>query len=410
MTNHDLFFYTMFFTFTYIVFMILKEVVSLQDQRNFLEVHALINRSDSQWVRPLNQDILQVFDPKKNKTFRHGEVCRWLLLDDSQKPIGRIAAFVNKKYKNKGDEFPVGGIGFFDCINNQQAANRLFDTARQWLEARNMKAMDGPINFGERDRWWGLLVEGFYTPLYGMNYNPPYYRQLFENYGFKIFYNQLCWSIPVAGAQNQLLPKFYEAHDKFSNDPAFSARAIGKQEMEKSISYFCQVYNKAWAKHEGNKEMSIEQARLLFKSLKPVLDEHLVWFAFHGDEPIAMWISIPDINQIIRHLNGRFGWWAKLQFLYYQWRGTCDRFVGIIYGIVPEYQGTGIDYFMIVEAEKVIKAKTRYRQTELLWQGDFNPKMLNISKNLGAQNCRKLITYRYIFDPSTPFKRHPMIS
>jgi hypothetical protein len=252
-------------------------------------------------------------------------------------------------------------------------------------------------------------VEGFYTPLYGMNYNPPYYQQLFESYGFQNFYNQLCWSIPLK-KETQLQRKFHEAHDRFSRNPEYKVRSLKKNEIGKCIEYFCIVYNKAWAKHEGNKEMSVEQARILFKSLKPVLDPNLVWFAFHNEDPVAMWISIPDINQIIRHLHGRFNWWSKLQFLYYKLRGECDRFVGIIYGIVPEYQGSGIDYFMIVEAEKVIKAKTHYRQTELLWQGDFNPKMLNISRNLGAENSRRLVTYRYIFDRTVPFHRHPVIN
>jgi hypothetical protein len=390
--------------------MLVKEVITKQDEYNFLKVHTLCNQSDKEWIQPLNKDIHQVFDPTKNKAFRFGEVCRWLILDDQDKLIGRIAAFVNKKYKNKGDEFPVGGIGFFDCINNQAAANLLFDTAKDWLEKRGMQAMDGPINFGERDRWWGLLVEGFYSALYGMNYNQPYYQQLFESYGFQIFYNQLCWSIPVAGEENQLQKKFYEAHERFSNQLEFKAKWLGKEEMEKCVTDFCIVYNKAWAKHEGNKEMTEEQAKKIFKSLKPVLDPYLVWFAYHNNDPVAMWVSIPDINQIIRHLHGKFDLWSKLKFLYYKSRGVCTRFVGIIFGIVPEFQGSGVDYFMIVEAEKVIKSKTNYKGTELLWQGDFNPKMINISKNLGASQSRRLITYRYIFDPSIPFKRHPFIN
>jgi len=387
----------------------IREVISSEDSRNFLAVHVIINQHDKYWIRPLDKDIEQVFDPAQNKSFRFGECNRWILSDDQNKLIGRIAAFVNKKYKNKGDEFPVGGIGFFDCINDQQAADLLFNTARTWLESRGMKAMDGPINFGERDRWWGLLVEGFSEPLYGMSYNPPYYQQLFEKHGFRTFYNQLCWSIPVAGKDTQLAEKFYEANNQFSLQPEFKATWLNKDEMEKCVKDFCTVYNLAWAKHEGNKEMTIEQASKLFKALKPVIDPYLVWFAYHQNDPIAMWISIPDINQIIKHLDGNFNLWSKLKFLYYKRRRVCTRFIGIIFGIVPEFQGSGIDYFMIVEAEKVIKSKTNYQSTELLWQGDFNPKMNNISKNLGATQSRRLITYRYIFDSSIPFKRHPII-
>lgn len=375
----------------------------------FLKVHVICNKGNPKWIQPLDKDILDVFDPKKNKAFRHGEVIRWILKDDDGNLIGRIAAFVNKKYTNKGDEFPAGGIGFFECINSQQAANILFDTAKQWLNNKGMQAMDGPINFGERDKWWGLLVMGFHAPLYGMNYNPPYYQQLFETYGFQAFYNQICWELPVASESTQLQQKFYDAHARYSANTDFKAVQISKKQLEKFALDFCTVYNKAWAKHAGNKEMSKDQAIKIFKAMKPVMDESLGWFVYHKDEPIATWINIPDLNQIFKYMHGKFGWWEKLKFLYYQKRGVCNRFVGLVYGIVPEFQSTGVDYFMIVEAEKVIKRQGKYKSLELLWQGDFNPKIINISKNLGSTQSRQLITYRYIFDRSIPFKRHPMI-
>lgn len=383
-------------------------VNSPKQEQEFLRVHVEMNHSNPEWIRPLDKDIEEVFDPNLNKAFRHGEAIRWVLKTDAGKLAGRIAAFSYKRYKNKGDEFAVGGIGFFECINDQTAANRLFDAAKAWLEERGMKAMDGPINFGERDKWWGLLVEGFHSPLYGMNYNPPYYQALFEQYGFQVFYNQLCWYLPVAG-EKQLQPKFYEAHARYALQPEFKTVHFKKDQLKKFARDFCTIYNKAWAKHGGNKEMSEAQAVKVFESMKQVIDERLVWFAYHRDEPISMWINIPDLNQAFKYLNGKWNLWAKLKFLYYLKLGKCDRFVGLIYGVVPEFQGTGVDYFMIVEAEKGFKKGTHYKSVELLWQGDFNPKMLNISKNLGGIQSRKLITYRYIFDRSHPFKRHPVI-
>ena len=157
----------------------LIEVTNKRSARNFLQVALKLYANDPHWIRPLDNDIEDVFNPKKNKFFRFGEAIRYILLDERGQSIGRIAAFINKKYKNKGDDVPIGGIGFFECINNQNAANYLFDHAKKWLESKGMEAMDGPINFGERDRWWGLVVEGFKEPLYGMNYNPPFYVSLF---------------------------------------------------------------------------------------------------------------------------------------------------------------------------------------------------------------------------------------
>jgi hypothetical protein len=386
--------------------MTLLEVNTPYAARDFLQVPVELYKNDPNWIRPLDKDINDVFDPKKNKAFRTGEVIRWVLKDADGKLIGRIAAFVQRKYKNKGDDIPVGGIGFFECINNQQAADILFDVAKHWLLQKGMQAMDGPINFGERDRWWGLVTEGFKPPIYLMNYNPPYYQTLFENYGFKLFYNQVCWHLYV---QTQLQQKFYDAHQRFVDKPGFKVAHIQKSQLEKFAHDFCTVYNKAWASHEGNKEMSKEMAIKIFKAMKPVMDETLIWFTYFEEEPIAMWINLPELNQIFKHLNGQFNWWSKLKFLWLRYRKVCKKFTGIVYGIVPEYQGSGVDYFMIVEAAKIIQNNKQYNELELQWQGDFNPKMLNISRNLGATQSRNLATYRYLFDRTKEFKRHPIL-
>lgn len=375
----------------------------------FLKVHKQVHLGNPSFIQPLDKDIEAVFDPSQNKTFKNGDCQRWVLEDEKGQPIGRIAAFISRKYRNKGDDIPVGGLGFFDCIDDQEAANILFDAAKNWLADKGMQAMDGPINFGERDKWWGLLVEGFHEPPYGLNYHPPYYRKLFEKYGFDVFYYQICWRLPLSFSE-QLNPKFYTTHKKYSPNPDFVVRSYEKKHLEQYARDFCTVYNAAWAKHEGNKEMTEPQAINLFRSMKPIMEESLAWFTYHNDKPIAMWINIPDLNQIFRHFKGKFNTWNKLKFLYYLWKGECDRIIGIIYGIVPEFQGTGIDYYMIVEAEKVIKSKGRYQELELMWQGDFNQKMLNISRNLGAMESRRLITWRYLFDRNKPFVRHPIIT
>src|SRR5438105_2699943 len=130
----------------------LIEVTDKKSARGFIEVNVLINKNNPNYIRPLDKDIIGIFDPTKNKAFRNGKATRWILKDAAGNLAGRIAAFVNKKYRNKGDDIPVGGVGFFDCINDQHAADMLFDVAKHWLMQRGMQAMDGPINFGERDR------------------------------------------------------------------------------------------------------------------------------------------------------------------------------------------------------------------------------------------------------------------
>lgn len=384
------------------------ELVIVNNQttaREFLNTHVLLNKDIPEWIRPLDKDIEQVFDPQKNKAFRQGECIRWVLKDDNGKLIGRIAAFVNKRYKNKGDKQPTGGVGFFDCINDQAAANLLFDTARDWLRERGMEAMDGPINFGERDRWWGLLVEGFYEPLYGMNFNPPYYKDLMEAYGFQPFFHQLCYSLRV---DTQLQDKFFSRHAIIAKDPDYRAEYINKKKLEKYAEDFSIIYNKAWAGHEGGKDITKQQALNIFKQMAPAMDEKIVWYVYHKDQPIACWLNLPELNQFFKHMNGKFGLLQKLQFLYLKLMKRCKKFTGIVFGIIPEYQGKGIDAYMIVEGAKVIQHTLPYTHYEMQWIGDFNPKMLNIAESLGTQVSRRLTTYRYLFDRTKEYKRHPI--
>jgi len=385
----------------------LIQVLDTHTAKEFLEVPLWIYKDDPNFIRPLDKDINDVFDPKKNKAFRFGECTRWILKDDDENLAGRIAAFVHKKYRNKGDGQKTGGIGFFECINSQEAADMLFDVSKHWLMQRGMEAMDGPINFGERDRWWGLVIEGFKPPIYLMNYNRPYYKDLFENYGFKIFFKQICWHISLMA---DISDKLLSQYNRYKNNPDYVVGHVRKNNLKKFAEDFCEVYNKAWAKHEGNKLMSKEVAYKMFKSMKMVMDENLVWFVYHKGVPVAFWVNLPELNQIFKRFNGKFRLIEKIRLLWLRYQGACDKFTGIVFGVVPKYQGMGIDYFMIVAATYNIRKKTAYKELELQWQGDFNPRILNISKSIGAEHSRILATYRYLFDRTKEFKRHPILN
>jgi hypothetical protein len=385
----------------------LVEVTTAKLANDFLNVQVEINKNNPAYIRPLDKDINSVFDKEKNKAFRFGEAIRWVLKDDAGKLIGRIAAFTNKKYKNKGDDVPVGGIGFFDCINEQAAADMLFDVAKHWLMQKGMQAMDGPINFGERDRWWGLLVEGFQPPVYCLNFNPPYYKELFESYGFKNFYNQVCFGLDPT---KELSQKILDRHKQLSANPDFKARYLDKNQLEKFAADFTTVYNKAWAGHGGLKELKKEQVVTMFRMMKPVMDEKIVWFVYHKEEPIAIFTNIPDLNQWFKYLNGKFDLWHKLKFLWIKMKKPNRKFTGLVFGIVPEFQGKGVDSYMINEAKMVVQPMKQYTDYEMQWIGEFNPKMINVAETFGDTfRSRKLTTYRYLFDRTKEFKPHPVL-
>jgi len=398
--------------------MLLIEVKDKETVEDFIRVNVIINQNNPAYIRPLDKDIHEVFNPEKNKAYRHGETNRWILKDRDGKLIGRIAAYVNKKYKTKGDEGPVGGIGFFDCINDHHAAGMLFDVAKHWLLQKGMQAMDGPINFGERDRWWGLVVKGNdIPPIYGMNFNPAYYRELFENYGFQNFFNQYCFALR---ANDMIQQKFFTRHAACEQDPGFSASHIKKNQLEKFAKDFATVYNKAWAGHGGLKELDEKVVLKMFKSMKPVMDERICWFAYYNNEPVGIWINLPDLNQWFKYLHGKFDLFHKLKFLWIKATKRNPKFTGIVFGVVPEWQAKGVDSYMIVEGAKLIQdlriengeykiGKIIYDDYEMQWIGDFNPKMINVAESLGTYRSRQLITYRYLFDRTKEFRPHPVL-
>jgi hypothetical protein len=386
----------------------IKEVATPLDAREFLNFPVRLYKNEPNWIRPLDKDIEAVFDKEKNKTFRHGECVRWLLLNEKEEIIGRIAAFVDKKTANKRNDQPTGGIGFFECINDKQAAFMLFDHSKEWLKARGMEAMDGPINFGTRDRWWGLLVEGFdRPPNYNCNYNFPYYRQFFEAYGFQVYFYQLTF---CRGVNEPVLPRLAEKAALTASNPDYDFRFLQKSEISRLPEYIHHVYNKAWSKRDDNPELNLQQARLLVKQMKPILDPKLLYFGFYKGEPVSFFISLPEMNQIFKHVNGKLDLIGKLKFLWHTQMKTNRKAFGILFGVVPEHQGKGLDGAMVMKAREVLQEQyNRYDEYEMNWIGDFNPTMINVVKQVGATECKRHATYRKLFDESKPFKRFPVL-
>ncbi len=366
-----------------------------------------IYKTDDNWIPHLKQDIEKVFDPERNKLFQGGEAERWVLYDGQGKAIGRIAAFINPKTAHTDKQQPTGGCGFFECIDDQAAADRLFDTARDWLEQRGMQAMDGPVNFGERNMFWGLLIENHTDPpIYGTNYNPPYYVQLFERYGFGLYFRQLFYKRVVS---TPIQPIFHRKYAQLRNDPDFKVRDVRGLSVERIAEDFRSVLNSAWVDHENFKPMSAEVALKTVKAMKPVMDPRILVFVDHKEKPVAFFINLPELNEIFRYVNGDLDWIGKLKFLWHKWRGTVKTMTGIVFGVAKEWQGKGLEGAMIVHTAEQLIAQGTYQDTVLTWIGDFNPRMLKVCENLGASNYRTLATYRYLFDRTKPFERLPII-
>jgi hypothetical protein len=373
----------------------------------FHEVPFRLYRSDPQWIPAIRQDVEKLFDPAKNKLFKEGaKAIRWLLADEKGELIGRIAAFVNPRALIPG-KMQAGGMGFFDCIDNQEAADILLTAAKEWLQKLGMEAMDGPVNLGDRQQFWGCQVSNWEEPpIYPMNYNPPYAQRLLEHYGFEVYFNQFLYH-RVINVPAQ--PVFYRKVALLHRVPDLKVTDIRGIPLEKVAEDFRAVYNSGWGGHSHFKELSSEAALKIMKAMKPAIDPEIIFFVYQKEVPLAFFINLPELNQIFRHVNGNMNWLGKLKFLYHKLRKTPNRMTGIVFGVVREWHGKGLEALMIVHSEKAVPLKGQYYDTVLSWIGDFNPKMIRVAENLGASVWRKYHTYRYQFDRNIPFERAPIV-
>lgn len=382
-----------------------EEVNDRKTKRAFLAVPKILYKGEGTWVCPLDKEIESIFDLKKNVYFKHGEATRWILKDDQGALKGRVAAFIDRKTAGKQDQ-PTGGMGFFECIKDQEAANLLFDTAREWLKARGMEAMDGPINFGETDKYWGLLVDGFTHPSYEIAYNFPYYKDLFENYGFKTYFKQEGFHLDIT---KPLPPRFQKIAEWISRKPDYEFKHFEWKQADRYINDFVSVFNEAWASFKENfQPLEVSYIKKTLKKARAIIDEEFIWIAYHKGKPIAIYLMYPDVNQILKHLDGRMNLPSMLKFLYLKKRLTMTRARGVLMGVIPAFQGMGVEAAIILQLVKVFERKSHYTEIEFSWVGDFNPRMRKIFIGVGCKSVKHYITYRYLFDRDRPFKRYPV--
>ncbi len=385
--------------------MTLKEVTTRMQRRQFLDVVDLVYRGDPYFVRQLDQEIEAIFDPGQNGFFTHGEATRWILVDDHDRVIGRVAAFINRR-KAFTFQQPTGGMGFFECIEDREAAWMLFDCCREWLAQRGMEAMDGPINFGENDVNWGLLIEGFMHPGFGMNYNHPYYQRFFEDYGFKFYFEQVSNHLDLT---KPFPERFWKIAEWAMRRPELTFRPFSYDMADQLMSDMKEVYDDAWKFHENFTPMDISTLKKGLEKARAFLDPELIWFAYHNGEPIGFLIQFPDVNQIIRHMNGKMHLFNKLKFLWLRSRHTMTRARIVIMGVKPKYQRFGIESGIFWHLNEMMKHKPWFTELELGWVGDFNPKMRALHESVGAVFAKRHVTYRKILSVDGVFQRSTII-
>jgi hypothetical protein len=387
----------------------LIEVITSQDRKEFLDFPKRLYADDPNWVCLLDSEINAIFDKSKNYLFKRGNAVRWILKDDNNLTIGRIAAFYDSLRASRYNQ-PTGGIGFFEVIEDRDAAFTLFDAANKWLSESGMEAMDGPINFGENDNNWGLLVDGFMQQGYGMPYNKKYYRAFFEDYGFRNYYEQYSYHREIRDEEKNIIefpPRIMKIAEWLSKRPGYSFHNFEFRYKEKFVKDLVDIYNSAWSVFkEDFTPLEPELLDSAIQKAKPVIDEELIWFAYYNDKPISFFILFPDLNQIIKPFKGKMHLWNMIRFGYFRATHRMKRIRAVVGGVNPSHQNSGVESAIFYQLYKVFKKKPWFRELELSWVGDFNPKMIAIYEALGATKAKTHITYRYMMNDKLTFVRY----
>jgi hypothetical protein len=385
------------------------EVLTNQDKKEFIDFPKSLYKGDPYWVCQLDSGVESVFNPQKNFTFKHGEAIRWIIKDNKNIIIGRIAAFIDY-VRSSANKQKTGGLGFFEVIDNRETAFALFDKAKEWLTSCGMEAMDGPVNFGENDNNWGLLVEGFMQQGYGMPYHKRYYRAFFEEYGFKNYFEQYSYHKDVRGADNEIVQfpeRIMKIAEWLSKRPGYSFQHFEFRNKGKYVHDIVEIYNSTWSVFKED-FTPLDPAFLeeSLKKAKVILDEDIIWFAYYNDKPIAFFVLFPDLNQILKHLNGKLHLWNLIRFVYWKLTHKMTRMRAVVGGVHPAYQNSGVESAIFLQLYEVFKKKPWFKVLELSWVGDFNPKMIAIYEALGAKKAKTHITYRYFINNKLTFTRY----
>ncbi|MDA3911909.1 MAG: GNAT family N-acetyltransferase [Bacteroidales bacterium] len=381
----------------------LVEVKDKAEKKQFFNCARIIYADDPHWVCPLDIEIESIFDPKHNSAFNHGDARRWIVVDSDKQAVGRIGAFYHREKALKSKPY-AGGVGFFESIDNQKVADMLFDTARDWLKSEGMEAMDGPVNFGENFVYWGLLIEGYTHQAYGMQYHKPYYKTLFETYGFENYFNQFSYHVDLTKPFNERQEKFAKFLMRKGN---FTFEHLKLSQKDRFIDEVTDIFNAVWSDfHEDYTPLDRSEIAQILDDAKDIINEEFIWFAYDDGKPIGMVITFPDVNQVIKPFNGKLNLINKIRFVQRRKnRKVLTRARQLISGMIPEYQRSGIIAPLFLKMAKSLK-EHGIKELEMSWVGEYNHTVNKIYKQMdNAEKAKTHATFRYLFDRDAEFVR-----
>ena len=366
----------------------IREVRGKADLNEFIRVPWRIYADDPHWVPPLMVDVEEFLDRRKHPFYLHGEAVQFLALRGGQ-AIGRIMASDDPRY-NASRGANVGCFGMFECADDPEAAHALLDAAAGWLRARGRTEIRGPIDYSTNYPC-GLLVDGFNTPpRVMMNHNPIYYAGLLESWGLAKAVDLYAWWFVD---KKNLLERWGPRVEQIAKRTGVSIRAFDNNDFEGDVARCREVYNAAMSDSWGFVRLSDAEFRYLATRLRKIIQENQVLLAEIDGKPVGFSVTLPDINEAIRPLNGRLTSWGLPLGLVRLMRGmkkiTTARMV--ILDVLAGYRRRGIAEALILRTLDHGKNVLRYSGAELGWTQEDNVLINRTIESVGGQRYK---TYR----------------
>jgi GNAT superfamily N-acetyltransferase len=356
-----------------------------RELREFIELPYRLHSTSPYWCPPLRLERRMFLSRRQNAFFKHGDAelfCAWR----DGRVVGRISAQVDHAY-NAYHGSDTGMFGFLELEDDPEVLPALLAAASEWLRAHGCRLALGPMDFGMNDEN-GVLVEGYdREPMIKQPWHPPYYAARCEQAGLEKAMDLWMWELDISDRE-QIRPIVFELAAEAEPKHGVRIRKMSRRSLRRDMDRFADVYNAAWANNWGFSPYSKKDLDYYTSELQLVFDAPWFMVAEREAETVAVAITVPDINQVLRKMKGRilpFGWWY---FLRRKKIITRCR-VGFL-GVKPEYQHTGVAAALYVEHFDMAD-RTPIKWGEMGWILETNRSM---NRGMQAMNGRKIKTYR----------------
>ncbi|QQS37641.1 MAG: hypothetical protein IPM56_06730 [Ignavibacteriales bacterium] len=315
----------------------IKTVSTKNELMQFIKIQWKFYKNDPYWVPPLIMDRKKILSKEENAFFQHADA-EYFLAEKNGELVGRIAAIKNDLH-NQHHNDKVGFFGFFECVNDQEVANVLFDAAKNWLIKNGCDVMRGPANPSSNDEY-GMLIEGFEdSPRILMTYNPKYYLELCDNYGFKK--GKDLYAYKLENKKVLSVDKLRRVAEIAKQRSGLKISQINMKDFNNELNKVKYVYNKAWQPNWGFVPMTDAELDAAAKDLKSLVEPSLVLFGEIKEQVVGFALVLPDYNQIFKQMNGRLFPFNFIKLFTQKRKLKWCRI--IILGVIPEFQKKGLD-------------------------------------------------------------------